>query len=86
MRKYHSEEPVPWKEITDILYWHLEVQVCHIRHQLERGDLRAAWLLFPRLRTACESTASLRRFLGLPGMTKWEREAAELLKEETQER
>ena len=41
--------------------------------------------MLPELRQSYETVRSLRRVLGYPGTTKWEREAAKLLEYETQE-
>ncbi|WP_326160353.1 hypothetical protein [Oscillibacter sp.] len=41
--------------------------------------------MLPKLRQNYETVRSLRCFLGYPGTTKWEREAAKLLESETQE-
>ena len=85
MRGYHVKEEVPWKEVTKILYWYLCMNVRHIWNQQERGDERPGQLMLPELRQSYETVRSLRRFLGYPGSTKWDREAAKLLEYETQE-
>lgn len=85
MKTYRIQEEVPWKEVTRILYWYLCMNVRHIWYQQERGDERAVQLMLPKLRQNYETVRSLRCFLGYPGTTKWEREAAKLLESETQE-
>lgn len=81
MRSYRTKEEVPWKDILEMLYWCLGVQVRHTRHQFERGDLQALSPMVPQLRQRSACVARLRRFWGCRGVTKWEREATALLDE-----
>lgn len=85
MKAYRIQEEVPWREITSVLYWYLEMQVEDIWRHQKHGNQWCVALALPRLRATRESVHHLRRFLGYPGTTKWEREAAKLLEYETQE-
>lgn len=86
MKTYRTNEKVPWREITAVLYWYLELQVQDIRRFQKQGRQEFMELSLPRLRTTKDSIHSLRRFLGYAGDTKWEQEAALLLGGETKER
>lgn len=85
MKPYRTQEEVPWREITAVLYWYLEIQVEDIWRHQKRGDQRGVALSLPRLRETRENIRRLRRFLGYHSETKWEREARKLLEPETQE-
>ena len=85
MKTYRLQDEVPWKEVTRILYWYLHMEIRHAGYQQERGDRRALEPLLFQIRQDCETVRSLRRFLGYPGTTKWEREAVKLLESEARE-
>ena len=81
MRTYRTTEAVPWREVLNILYWHLGMRTRQVRDQLERGDMQMAALLALRLKSDCECVAGLRRFLGYRSSTRQQQEAEALLRQ-----
>lgn len=81
MKRYRTQEEVPWRDITSVLYWYLEMQVRDIWRHQRRGDQWSVERSLPRLRATSESIHRFRRFLGYDSETKWEREAGLLLRE-----
>ena len=79
MRKYHTQEEVPWRDILGIIHWKQEISLYQVQRTMQMGfpvensgDLR-------NLRISCECSKTLRRFLG-NRETKLDRQAEELLK------
>lgn len=78
IRKYRTQEQVPWGDILDLLHWYQKMNIAWIRLAERRGRLTEDDPYIRNLRTGYKCSRGLHRFLGY-GETKTEREAAELL-------
>lgn len=78
MRKYRTQEPVPWGDILDLLRWYQEINITWIDLAERKGRLPEKDPYIRNLRTGYQCSRSLHRFLGY-GETQTERTAAELL-------
>ncbi len=78
MRKYRTQESVPWGDILDLLRWYQKMNITCITLAERRGRLKENAPYIKNLRIGYQCSRSLHRFLGY-GETRTEREAAELL-------